>query len=109
MQSKAAKKELLCGSRRALVVACTEITSSYCDLPYVAKHSSPCCFPLVCSFISFREDGSKISLQLWDIAGHERFGHMTHVYYKVRRVCGQRGHHNHNHALFCTLDRLLTH
>eukprot|EP00300_Choanocystis_sp_HF-7_P024853 c26418_g1_i1.p1 GENE.c26418_g1_i1~~c26418_g1_i1.p1 ORF type:complete len:240 (+),score=56.25 c26418_g1_i1:57-722(+) len=28
------------------------------------------------------DDGSTIKLQIWDIAGHERFGCMTHAYYK---------------------------
>jgi len=28
------------------------------------------------------DDNTTISLQLWDVAGHERYGTMTSVYYK---------------------------
>ena len=32
-------------------------------------------------------NGLKINLQLWDIPGHERFGGMTRVHYKVIFLC----------------------
>ena len=32
---------------------------------------------------SVNVNGLKINLQLWDIPGHERFGGMTRVHYKV--------------------------
>jgi len=33
------------------------------------------------------DDDTSITLQLWDVAGHERFGTMTSVYYKYAIAC----------------------
>lgn len=41
---------------------------------------------------------TKINIQLWDIAGHERFGYMTRVYYKYAVAA----------ALVCDVSRLAT-
>jgi GTPase SAR1 family protein len=52
--------------------------------------------------IQVQRDESSITLQLWDIAGHERFGHMTHVYYKVITI-----HHNsasYIHSVLCSMQ-----
>jgi small GTP-binding protein len=37
------------------------------------------------SFKCVNVNGDKVNLQLWDIPGHERFGGMTRIHYKVSK------------------------
>lgn len=64
-----------------LGVGKTSLIKNYCcsDSAPEYKVSVDASHTLKCVNIN----GYKVNLQLWDIPGHERFGGMTRVYYKV--------------------------
>ena len=64
-----------------LGVGKTSLVKKYChsDTDSEYKVSVDVTHSLKCVTVN----GLKVNLQLWDIPGHERFGGMTRVYYKV--------------------------
>uniref|UniRef100_A0A1B6LE46 Ras-related protein Rab n=1 Tax=Graphocephala atropunctata TaxID=36148 RepID=A0A1B6LE46_9HEMI len=59
----------------------TAIVRRYVDGRFSSKYKITIGADFALKHISWDED-TRINLQLWDIAGNERFGYMTRVYYK---------------------------
>jgi len=59
----------------------TSIIKRYCEGYFTPNYKLTIGVDFAVKVVEW-DDKTTISLQLWDIAGHERFGNMTRVYYK---------------------------
>eukprot|EP00163_Fabomonas_tropica_P019201 TRINITY_DN336_c0_g1_i5.p1 TRINITY_DN336_c0_g1~~TRINITY_DN336_c0_g1_i5.p1 ORF type:complete len:223 (+),score=35.50 TRINITY_DN336_c0_g1_i5:220-888(+) len=59
----------------------TSLIRRYCHGYFTPNYKLTIGVDFALKVVDWDED-TKINLQLWDIAGHERFGYMTSVYYK---------------------------
>jgi len=59
----------------------TSIIKRYCEGYFTPNYKLTIGVDFAVKVVDW-DDKTTVSLQLWDIAGHERFGNMTRVYYK---------------------------
>eukprot|EP01111_Echinosteliopsis_oligospora_P002372 TRINITY_DN1349_c0_g1_i1.p1 TRINITY_DN1349_c0_g1~~TRINITY_DN1349_c0_g1_i1.p1 ORF type:complete len:215 (+),score=50.48 TRINITY_DN1349_c0_g1_i1:146-790(+) len=59
----------------------TSIIKRYCEGYFTPNYKLTIGVDFAVKVVEW-DDQTTVSLQLWDIAGHERFGNMTRVYYK---------------------------
>jgi len=59
----------------------TSIIKRYCEGYFTPNYKLTIGVDFAVKVVEW-DDKTTVSLQLWDIAGHERFGNMTRVYYK---------------------------
>eukprot|EP01124_Arcella_intermedia_P014516 TRINITY_DN2096_c0_g1_i2.p1 TRINITY_DN2096_c0_g1~~TRINITY_DN2096_c0_g1_i2.p1 ORF type:complete len:106 (+),score=4.87 TRINITY_DN2096_c0_g1_i2:33-350(+) len=69
----------------------TSIIKRYCEGYFTPNYKLTIGVDFAVKEIQTTED-KKVTLQLWDVAGHERFGTMTRVYYKyaIAAIIGLR-------------------